>query len=193
MVTIGTLNGGNITITTGGSGGGETPVPVGREITRAWWSDDESDYSDLSSDNGTFDSSCWQDNTSCIKIEFGNDVRIIGDWLFEGTDLESVVFGNNIQSIGDGAFFGTPISEITLPNSVTQIGGSAFNSCGMLTNVTLPDSVTSIGIDAFIGCEALTSVTIVATGNPNANAANVKEMLINAASVNENITWNMPS
>ena len=38
MVTIGTLNGGNITITTGGS------TPVTREETRFWWSNDESVY-----------------------------------------------------------------------------------------------------------------------------------------------------
>ena len=40
MVTIGTLNGGNITITTGGS------TPTTRTATRVWYGNDENVYTD---------------------------------------------------------------------------------------------------------------------------------------------------
>ena len=42
MVTIETLNGGNITITTGGS----TPAPSTRTATRVWYGNDENVYTD---------------------------------------------------------------------------------------------------------------------------------------------------
>lgn len=49
--------------------------------------------------------------------------------------------------------------------------------------------MTSIGDGTFYECSNLTTVTIIANGG---NAANVKQMMINAG-VSESITWNMPS
>ena len=49
--------------------------------------------------------------------------------------------------------------------------------------------MTSIGDGTFYECSNLTTVTIIANGG---NAANVKQMMINAG-VAEGITWNMPS
>jgi hypothetical protein len=71
MVNINKLNAGNMTLATG---------PATRSVTRVWWSNDESDYSDCQSHNGTFDSSCFPDgktNTDAVKVEFGSDVTII--------------------------------------------------------------------------------------------------------------------
>ena len=101
MVTIGTLNGGNITITTG----------LATTPTRIWWSDDESDFSDCPSNNGTFSSSCFPEgksNYEAIKVEFGSDVTNIVEYAF---------------------FACENLTNAIIPNSVTSIGNNAFNGC----------------------------------------------------------------
>lgn len=74
-VTINILNAGNMTLTTGGS------APATRAVTRIWWSNDESDYSDCPSNTGTFYNSSLPEekyNSDAVKVEFGLDVTIIG-------------------------------------------------------------------------------------------------------------------
>ena len=134
MVTIGTLNGGNITITTG---------PATRAETRIWWSNNESNYTDYPFE-GTIDNESlleYDENgtfATAYKIEIGNTVTVIYDYTFSWC---------------------SSITSIMLPNSVTSIGNGAFGNCTNLTDVTIPDSVTSIGEDALQGCTGLTSVT----------------------------------
>lgn len=137
------LVGGNITITTGSAT---------RAVTRIWWSDDESDYSDCPSNNGTFDSNCFPEgksNTDAVKVEFGSDVTSIGDYAFyECSGLMSVTFPNSVTSIGGGAFtncYGLTI--VTMP-SVTTIKGTAF-ACTSLTNVSIGSDIQGIGSYAF--------------------------------------------
>ena len=101
-----------MTLTTGGS------APATRAVTRIWWSNDESDYSDCSSNNGTFNDSCFPEgksNSDSVKVEFGSDVTSIGEDAF----LEC-----------------TNLTSVTIPNSVTSIGGCAFEYCPSLTSVT---------------------------------------------------------
>lgn len=173
-------------------------APAARAATRIWWSNDESDYSDCPSNNGTFDSNCFPEgksNSDAVKVEFGTDVTNIGDSAFEYCNsLHYVTIPNSVQNIGSCAFFYVQMANLTIPDSVRTIGNGAFSDCGSLINVTIGSSVTSIGATAFsncyvlenviipdsvidIGniafseCNSLTSVTITANGG---NANNVK-------------------
>ena len=79
--------------------------------------------------------------------------------------------------------------KVEIGSAVTSIGEYVFDARYTLKSVTIPDSVTSIGNNTFYECSNLTTVTIIANGG---NAANVKQMMINAG-VAEGIRWNMPS
>ena len=70
---------------------------------------------------------------------------------------------NNVRVIGDYAFEGMGVTSITIPDGVTEIGKYAFGNCP-LQSLTIPASVTSIHEQAFSECVELASIT-VATGN----------------------------
>ena len=133
--------------------------------------------------------------TNIVALEIGIDVTSIGECAFVGCEsLISVTFSNNLTSIGSYSFSQCKgITSIIIPNNVTYINASAFDKCSELTDVTIPDSVINIDFDVFNFCTKLSEVTIVATGKPGASAENVKQMLIDNAGVDENITWNMPN
>ena len=116
-------------------------------------------------------------NLTDFSVDPQNNFYMFKDGFLLTKDGETLVKGINRQG------------SIIIPDSVTSIGDYAFFLCSGLSSVSIPDSVTSIGDYAFIYCTSLTSVTITANGG---NAANVKQMMINAG-VSEGITWNMPS
>lgn len=78
-------------------------VPAARAVTRIWWSNNESDYSDCPSNNGTFDDSCIPEEKNTyeiMKVEFGSDVTSIGNSAFSDSGLTSVAIPNSVTSIG---------------------------------------------------------------------------------------------
>lgn len=215
MVTIETLNGGNITITTTPPA---TPSPYftydsNRVITgfvqgspntyvEGTYEDGENGYEDTETGEWISDEipySGWIYGGSNVTDNYalGISGRAFCDDDYANGDSESRVSrgvsGNisfpNVTSIGDSAFSNCVLlTSISIPN-ITSIGNYAFYYCRRLMSVTIPDSVTNIGEDAFEGCNHLTSVTITANGG---NANNVKQMMISAG-VSSSITWNMPS
>ena len=135
-----------------------------RLVTRIWWSNDESDYSDCPSNNGTFDSSCFPSGKSAanaVKVEFGSDVTSIGFNVFEESEeLTHVTIPGNVISIMENAFYYcSNLTNVTIGNGVMSIGSNAFDNCSLLTNIMIPNSVTSIGNWAFQYCGSLTNVT----------------------------------
>jgi hypothetical protein len=162
---INILNGGDITITTGGSTPSEPTAPNGKvlykESANGEWLQSDADIA-----NGTFNG--FNEKSSAVAViipskdAFGDDVTSIGDEAFSGCwGLTSVTIPNSVTSIGSDAFsFCGGLTSVTIPDSVTSIGEDAFYGCNGLTSVTIPNIVTSIGIAAFWGCGGLTSVTI---------------------------------
>ena len=220
-VHINTLNGGNITITTGSTT---------RAETRVWWSSDDSNYNDyliegtldcpaliekglMPEGSGTEFEPYW--NNAPVKVEIGSAVTSIGENAFYGCSrLTSVTIPARVTSIGSQAFYScSGLTSVTIPDSVTIIGDHAFAYCSSLTSVTIPNSVTNIGYMAFDNCSGLTSVTIpdsvASIGNyafvgcenltsvtitaNGGNAQNVKEDLITKGVPNSGVTWNIPS
>ncbi len=128
--------------------------------------------------------------TQVKEYILGDDVKIIGDYAFYGSDVTSVTIGKSVTSIGKDAFyhhgsltsvslnsneivsktytssinlgtiFGTQVKEYILGDEIKSIGAYAFYSCSGLTSIAIPNNVTSIGGNAFSGCSGLTSVTI---------------------------------
>ena len=174
MVTIGTLNGGNITITTTPPA---TPSPYftydsNRVITGLYQGSpnvyEEGTYYDYN-DEEEKSYSGWRYGGGSNLVEnyataIGNnafsDTRYISDEIPPSKAITGNITFQNVTSIGTHAFFFCEnLTSVTIPK-VTSIGDNAFNGCSGLTSVTIPDTVTSIGNSVFSNCSGLTSVTI---------------------------------
>ena len=85
----------------------------------------------------------------------------IRDYLFKGTDLESIVIPDSATYIGEEAFYDcSSLTSVVIGNGVTSIGGSAFENCGYLESVVMGNSVQTIDSYAFYYCDSLTSVVM---------------------------------
>ena len=127
---------GSLTLGSGGS------TPATRAVTRIWWSNDESDYSDCPSNNGTFDNSCIPEGKNyydAVKVEFGSDVTSIGESAF---------------------YYCMGLTSVTIPDSVTSIGNSAFSDSSSLTSVTIGSGIQEIGAIAFATWGGSVTLTI---------------------------------
>lgn len=163
-VYINRLNGGDITI---GSGGG-SPAPEGNAETRFTLGDGSAETYNIT---GTLDQQ-WMIDNGFIDETDESWIKLINQ----------VDIGNTVTGIGFRAFLDCDLLGVTIPDSVTSIGESAFHGCYNLTSVTIPSSVTSIGALAFELCESLTSITVL--GKTTAQA----QTLLANASVPEGCT-----
>ena len=133
MVTIGTLNGGNITVTLGGGGSS------GHSETRVKYTE----ASGITPREQTFNIEGELADSSIDNI----------------SDVEEVDIGNTVTSISNEAFFEcSGLTNVMIGNGVTSIGDEAFRECSGLTIVTIGNSVEYIGTDAFFGCSSVTDV-----------------------------------
>ena len=142
----------------------------------------QADYGDFAIDESGALTGYTGESTN---ISIPNDVSVIADGAFSGSDIQSVSIpysvtsigkeafksthnlgqvrfesGSKLTGIGDRAFFGTQgLAEIELPEGVTSIGTEAF-STSSVQRVVLPDGVTSIPASAFENCIQLSNVTM---------------------------------
>jgi hypothetical protein len=144
MVTIGTLNGGNITVTLGSGGNSKT------RFTLQDGTVEEYDIEGTLNKQWLIDHGYWEGTMSI--------------WLKQIREIE---LGNTVTTIGESAFDNCEnLTSVTIPSSVTSIGTldnsdyiGAFQSCINLTSLTIEDGIAIIGSYAFYGC-GLPSVTI---------------------------------
>jgi hypothetical protein len=124
MVTIGTLNGGNIVIIAGGS------TPSGHTDTRVTYTS-ESGLPDWSGEiEGTLTSSSIPNILDVETIDIGTSVTGIGSWVFSMSQQ---------------------LTSVTIGSGVTYIGVSAFEGCEYLTSMIIPSNVEFIDEMAFYG------------------------------------------
>lgn len=142
----------------------------------------QADYGDFAIDESGALTGYTGESTN---ISIPNDVSVIADGAFSGSDIQSVSIpysvtsigkeafksthnlgkvrfesGSKLTGIGDRAFFGTQgLAEIELPEGVASIGSEAF-STSSVQRVVLPDGVTSIPASAFENCIQLSNVTL---------------------------------
>ena len=164
-VYINILNGGNITVGSGGggsSGHAETRFTLEGGTVETHNITGTLDQQWLI-DNGYFDESEYTWTKQIAQIDIGNTVTSIGEDAFVAcSSLTSVTIPDSVTSIEASAFDNcSELMSVTIGNNVTSIGNNAFCSCGSLTSVTIPSSVESIGEDAFTDCSSLTSVTFL--------------------------------
>lgn len=77
--------------------------------------------------------------------------------------LPSVSYGGvdyKVTSIGDYAFEGLNIEKTSLPEGLIEIGGGAYLNCTSLKYVLMPSSLKAIGWSAFEGCTMLETVQL---------------------------------
>ncbi len=108
-------------------------------------------------------------------VEFGENVKIIGEYAFAATALENIVIPETVETIGEGAFNSCPalktatvkcenisdyafayceaLETVELSTNVKTIGEGAFGECSSLKLITLPVSIKNIGADAFDCCD----------------------------------------
>ena len=99
-------------------------------------------------------------NDSITSVVFPNSVTQI-DGFSNCDNLVKVEFGENISIIGQDAFNGChKLSDIEIPDSVTTIEHSAFAFCHSLKNVKIPEKVKSIGNKAFRCCNSLENIVV---------------------------------
>lgn len=86
-----------------------------------------------------------------FRLEFGPNLRMIGDFAFEGGEASYLSFAEGVQSISTGAFIGDFCNiskELILPNSLTTIGATVFE--GPYKKIVIGRGITKIGEKAFI-------------------------------------------
>lgn len=100
------------------------------------------------------------------SFETPSSVKVIEDYAFSRTSLESIKMPNGLESINTGAFEGCKdLLSVEIPQSVKEIGMFAFQNCAKITNVVVPDNVTELNSYAFGYCVNLRDINIGASVN----------------------------
>ena len=134
-------------------------------------------------------------------IPSDGSVTEIGEYAFDGRQIESIVIPETVTTLGWSAFDGSLLTSITIPASVETIGNSVFNDCINLETVTfaensslkslgnnvfgntkissivLPASVNTLDVGAFGSCANLSSI-VVEEGNTTFTSANGANCII---------------
>lgn len=100
--------------------------------------------------------------TSLTDVDFGNNLKTIGQEAFKNSAIKQANFPETLTSISAGAFANcNNLTKVVLPDSLTLIGGSAFGNCGSLTDITIGSGLRNL--NGFSGCTALTTINIPGT------------------------------
>lgn len=94
------------------------------------------------------------------------NVKIIGNYAFRQTKINSVLFGNYLTKIDYLAFADCKkLTSMVIPDSVEMLGARVFQGCTNLTTITLPknETFTKIGCETFKGCTSLRAIEIPAS------------------------------
>ncbi len=98
--------------------------------------------------------------TNVGEIVIPKDIRVIGDYAFEGAGMSGVELYNSAP-IGNGAFRGcTQLSKVTFgeASGIETIGAEAFRGCSSLSSIKFPWSLKTVGYGAFSNCPSLAEV-----------------------------------
>jgi hypothetical protein len=137
----------------------------------------------IPSDATTIGGGAFKGNTTLKSLTLGDNVRLVSDYAFENTALQTVKIGKffaemgkgifknstalksvtfaskyNLSYLGEGMFEGcsalTSVNVSELQNLQTVKDG-AFKGCASLKGISFPDSLTMVGKSAFEGCTSL--------------------------------------
>ncbi len=95
----------------------------------------------------------------CSVSVIPDDVKIIGECAFSGSDIKSIKIPYSVTEIGWEAFSGcSKLESIVIPDGIKIIPVHCFAYCGKLSSIVLPASVTYIDEGAFFECIGLTDI-----------------------------------
>lgn len=100
------------------------------------------------------------------KIQLPSGITSIGERAFALNSLVDINLPESLEILGDGAFDGVKIKAHDIPQSLKSIGRRALYETE-LENITLPENLEYIGIYAFAGITTLDKV-VVNCSNVNA-------------------------
>ena len=90
----------------------------------------------------------------------------IGQYAFDGAELEKIVFPEGMKKLETGAFRGClKLTELELPASVQSISTGAFEGCAALERVRLSENMPAYGERIFAGCPALRRIEGIESGS----------------------------
>ena len=85
-------------------------------------------------------------NGSFKEIVFPEGLKEIGEYAFDGSDIERLEIPGSLKIISLGAFHCCDdLKEVIIKDGCTTIGAYAFNNCIYLSNITIPATVKNIG------------------------------------------------
>ena len=94
-------------------------------------------------------------------LDHNTENYVVGECMFEVTNLKEVLLPINSKSIGIRAFrHCTSLNGMNIPEAVTAIGKETFSECSSLERVSLPNSLLSVGDGAFSECTALNEINM---------------------------------
>lgn len=100
------------------------------------------------------------------SFEIPTSVKVIEDYAFSRTSLESIKMPVGLESINTGAFDGCKgLLSVEIPQNVKEIGMFAFQNCAKITNVVIPDNIAKLKSYAFGYCVNLRDFNIGASVN----------------------------
>lgn len=95
------------------------------------------------------------------SFEIPSTVKVIDDYAFSSSSLESIMMPDGLETVNTGAFNGcTRLLSVEMPQSVREIGMFAFQDCAKITNVVIPDYVAKLKSFAFGYCVNLRDIHI---------------------------------
>ena len=85
---------------------------------------------------------------SDFKIKEG--VKVIGDYMFQGTKITEIDIPDSVEEIGDGAFYGVPLKKVHFGKNLKKIGSECFRECSQIIEMNIPESIESFGDKCFM-------------------------------------------
>lgn len=95
------------------------------------------------------------------QLTIGDKVEYIPDYLYSGlSNIDTIIIPNNVKEMGNYVFEYCNAEVIQLPSQLKSIGDYAFYNCYNLFNIDIPETVETIGVSAFENCMSLYDINI---------------------------------
>lgn len=103
----------------------------------------------------------WPEGCTAKTFTIPDGVRVIENFAFRDTPVESIIFPERMTAIYSSAFQNCDnLVEVTLPKGIAFVGPDLFKNCDKLQKITIPSTVKEIGSDAFMNCKSLKEVSM---------------------------------
>ena len=95
------------------------------------------------------------------EVKFSSNLKILEDFTFLSSGIESVTLSKGIEVIKTAAFASCQnLKKAVLPDSANDFGNYIFSDCVQLSSVKLPSGIKKIPYGIFSSCIALESVDL---------------------------------